>query len=272
MPINNYYDTLGVPRQANQDEIRKAYRKLAVKYHPDQNAAHDAHQQFTRINEAYQVLKDPLKRRLYDARFRALERYSRPHYYDANAAQPYYTHTYRPPAHPHPLKENELDPYVPYVRAASAIAIALSMLLLLDYVLASYSAERLVKRIEYRFTWVGNYSAFVFDGKDELLVDIEKSKNLYAGDAFRLRTTPLFGIHTRVKVTQRGKFSPKEGLKQQFYPHYGIYNVFLFFGLGLVISGLCGLLIHKEKSGILFNFGLLSLLLTFITIFITLNS
>jgi len=62
----DYYEVLGVPRTASSDEIKDAYRKLAMQYHPDRNKAPEAEEKFKEISEAYAVLSDQEKRRQYD--------------------------------------------------------------------------------------------------------------------------------------------------------------------------------------------------------------
>lgn len=66
MAAKDYYTLLGITRNSEEDEIRKAYRNLARKYHPDVNKETDAQERFKEINEAYEVLKDPEKRKRYD--------------------------------------------------------------------------------------------------------------------------------------------------------------------------------------------------------------
>jgi molecular chaperone DnaJ len=63
----DYYEVLGVPRTASQEEIKKSYRKLARKYHPDVNPGDPtAEEKFKEVNEAYEVLSDDQKKAQYD--------------------------------------------------------------------------------------------------------------------------------------------------------------------------------------------------------------
>ena len=61
----DYYDILGVPRNATPEQIKKAFRRLAFQYHPDHNNSGDAEAKFKEINEAYEVLSNEVKRNSY---------------------------------------------------------------------------------------------------------------------------------------------------------------------------------------------------------------
>ena len=67
MADRDFYEILGVSRNASDDEIKKSYRKLAMKYHPDRNKSNkEAERKFKEISAAYEALKDPQKRAAYD--------------------------------------------------------------------------------------------------------------------------------------------------------------------------------------------------------------
>lgn len=86
MEFRDYYAILGVDRDATQDDIKRAYRRLARKYHPDVSTDADAEDQFKALGEAYEVLKDPEKRAAYDrlgANWREGEQFRPPPDWDA---------------------------------------------------------------------------------------------------------------------------------------------------------------------------------------------
>lgn len=70
----DYYKILGVTKNSSSNEIKSAYKKLALKYHPDKNKNSDASKMFREISEAYQVLSDPKKKRLYDNPYKQTRR------------------------------------------------------------------------------------------------------------------------------------------------------------------------------------------------------
>ncbi len=67
--MKNYYAILGVRRNATTDQIKRAYRRLAKQYHPDVNPSPEAHRIFIEVQEAYEVLSDPVRRQQYDQSF-----------------------------------------------------------------------------------------------------------------------------------------------------------------------------------------------------------
>jgi len=64
--MKNYYDILQIDRTATEEDIKKAFRELAMKWHPDRNSSANAHQVFIEINEAYEILSNRMKRQAYD--------------------------------------------------------------------------------------------------------------------------------------------------------------------------------------------------------------
>ncbi len=98
--MQDYYDILQVPRDAGPDRIKKSFRELALKYHPDRNPGNAAAEdQFKKINEAYSVLSDPEKKARYDMGGYATEEQQRRDYAERSAqhASGQYTWTYYGP-------------------------------------------------------------------------------------------------------------------------------------------------------------------------------
>ena len=72
--MSTFYDILGIKKTATEEEIKRAFRKLAVQYHPDKNPGNlHAEEKFKSINQAYQILSDPIKKRAYDQRLEYIE-------------------------------------------------------------------------------------------------------------------------------------------------------------------------------------------------------
>jgi curved DNA-binding protein CbpA len=84
----NYYQILQVDQGADPDVISAAYKRLSIKYHPDRNQASDANERMQELNEAYQVLMDPARRRWYDASLKPAHGGAPDYYPSSNGRNP----------------------------------------------------------------------------------------------------------------------------------------------------------------------------------------
>ena len=90
--VKEYYQVLGLTRGADEKEIKQAYRKLALKFHPDKNAAEDAEERFKEIGEAYEVLSDEKKKAAYEESLDSERWKPEPSSYSSSS----FSHTYDP--------------------------------------------------------------------------------------------------------------------------------------------------------------------------------
>jgi curved DNA-binding protein CbpA len=147
--VKDYYAILGVSSAATEAEIKKAFRKLAVQYHPDKNAHTGAKDLFQEVNEAYDILSDPDKRALYDSRrsnpFVAIltepepPRHRDPAYRRKNPAPPFKK---EPPAVFVLMRDN-----LKYMMWVSRVGIFVSCLFFIDYFLPYHVVEEGIREI-----------------------------------------------------------------------------------------------------------------------------
>ncbi len=131
----DYYHILGVPPTSSAQEIKLAYRKLAIKYHPDKNPNPQAENIFKEINEAYDVLGDPQKRHVYDLRSFTI--------FDIPEQEPVKTRHKDPKYHPGatPPRKKQKDEirefmaqYLPFAQWASIGCFLICLIMLMDYI------------------------------------------------------------------------------------------------------------------------------------------
>ena len=135
--MKNYYSLLNVSHNASADEIKRSFRQLALKFHPDRNPDPTAEIIFKEINEAYDVLSDPLKKQLYDQRLQnpLAEVLTEPQQ-SAHRDPAYRRKRPQKPSAPKiPEAIQLMMDYFKYVRWLSRIGLIFSMSIFLDYVL-----------------------------------------------------------------------------------------------------------------------------------------
>ena len=148
--MKDYYAILGVPHSASESEIKKSFRRLAVRYHPDKNPGADAKQKFQEISEAYDVLGDAGKRSIYDARLANpfAEILAQPQ------SPPHPDPAYRKRGRRPPRQEGPPASYIlmrdslPYVMWISRIGLLITILFFLDYWLPYHEVEDFIYTID----------------------------------------------------------------------------------------------------------------------------
>lgn len=219
--MQNYYQILGVSVHASREEIRGAYRKLAVKYHPDRNPDPKAAERIREINIAYDVLGDPDKRRKYDL--------AQAMYHNTGSSSPpapahrdpaYRRRTYAPPPRP-PVVSVWMLRYRKYTYKLSWVAFVFCLILVIDAVIPSRTVqERVIRQtvnsrhslhgVEHFFiTILTNYgsrvsfvSSYPGSFEQDRIVSISRTRLL----AIPRRVTSSEQITERVPATILGNF------------------------------------------------------------------
>ena len=290
--FKDYYNILGITKEASEKDIKKSFRSLAMEFHPDSNDDPYAHQKFLDINEAYQILGDTLKRKKYDNRYDFLKHsnvnggkaYTNGYntgYYSASQ-----TYNYRPKARTRrkkgPSRFQEFSKYTTFARVIAYVALIFSSVIILDYFMAKTTSPEVVMSGSLIQGPAGDMILRIKTNQQDFLLDYKHFEQLGRGDKVSLRTTPIFNITTHLYVYRtaqipQGKLSEllrEPRMEESVYsltPHYGIYNVFSFFLIMLFTAAIVGVFL-KNRPEFLFNLSLLNGLLMIITFVILINS
>jgi hypothetical protein len=261
----NYYQVLGVKYTASHDEIKRAYRRLAVMYHPDKNPDPEAENLFKTINEAYDVLGDPSKKSGYDLKLQSPfvnvspEEQSGPIHRDP-AYRPSRTKGYR-------KSDRErlydlMSEYMPWAIWVTKFCFAFAVLLTLDYLLPNHQSYEEIIETNVRRTQSRNYATswWVITTNKGHTIDLtyEFSEHFTTGNAVEVHSTLLLDVPRRVTsedLTVRLKKS--------------IYGNFIFAPAALLFFSSLGVYYRKNvEYG--FNLSVTSFVILVFTAFILL--
>lgn len=235
--MKDYYQVLGVNPAASAAEIKRAYRQLAVLYHPDKNPDPQAEQFFKEVNEAYDVLGDEPKRKQYD--------YRRQNPFAVTAQQqepdvrPHRDPAYRKrrPINTAPKTKSSsiqlMREYLPYFKWLIWAGMALSVLLALDYVVPVMSSEEEVTATKVVSHHKSSYAYVVIEtsGPDVVLY----SGYLKVGSKINMDYTPIF--RTVLKISNEEE-APIELT--------GIYGPVIVFPILLFLTSLLGIVLRNN--------------------------
>ncbi|MDX1905673.1 MAG: J domain-containing protein [Bacteroidia bacterium] len=237
--MKDHYNTLGLTPAATQQEIKQAFRRLAVRYHPDSNPDPQAHRIFLEINEAYQVLSDPDQRKIYDLSLLMVSYRTTPD----PAWEPPAT-----PPRPGPPRPDPFQNWAPWVRMLAMLTLLLAGSVWVDYLVADDHPQSEILRINIVPGTLLNLRLIVETGTDVFVADMDKADWLRRREMIIVRRTPWYGIVTRIT-----RQLPDDGSPASFRPHYGIYDAFCFAPILMVIAALLSLLYrkHAERSTLL---------------------
>lgn len=255
--MKDFYAILGVSPTASETEIKKAFRKLAVQYHPDKNPLTEAKRLFQEINEAYDTLGDGEKRALYDARranpfVEILQQPDAPRHRDPayRRRRPQQAYRKEPPAAYILMRD-----YLKYVMWVSRIGLFLTTLFFIDYFLPYRQVEEGIKDI-YAVTIRQSVAYHVMVTESGRKIKLyENAGNLIDELAIRSTITLIYGT-----IISISNLSGTQVVRVAY-----MYSTLLFFPLLLFINSLLAFL-YRKRVEFCFNLNVTGFILLIINL------
>lgn len=255
--MKDFYAILGVSSSASESEIKKAFRKLAVQYHPDKNPSPDSKHLFQEINEAYDVLGDRQKRALYDLRL------ANPFAEILNQQEP---PKHRDPAYRRkdPVPKGKKEPPATYVLMrdnlkyllwVSRIGLLASALFFIDYVLPYRHAEEKIKEM-YNVTVRNRVSYSIIVTESGRKIKLYEKASIFADEStIKSVFTMLYGTTISVSNT----------LETYRVELAYMYGPLIFFPIFLFVNSFMAILLRKRVE-LSFNLNIVGIVLLIINL------
>lgn len=260
--MKNYYFILGLNIYAREEDIKQAYRKLALQFHPDKNPSPEAESIFKEVNEAYEVLGDPLRKVIYDQMLLGVVTEEQPatpkkHRDPRYRPQPEVNRTRRP------SKKEEvialMASHLKYALMASRIALLFSVVLIADYSLEKERKDVLITNFNVVNGRFGK--TYKYELNDGGVVNVDQATNRKIKSAsIYIYKSMLFSIPCEIEDKTNHSRMPVD---------LSIYGNFIFAPFVLLITSLLGTFYWKGVE-FRFNLGVVNFLLILLN-FIFLN-
>lgn len=265
--MKNYYTILGVSPNAHAADIKRAYRRLALQYHPDKNPSPEAELFFKEVNEAYQVLSDPQLRYAYDQQLLGIANETFVPETDPRNRDPYFRRKAGMESNPVPSKNSQYElmkQYLPFFAWSTRISFFFTLFLMFDFIAPVSFSEEIINEV-YTVYKTKRYGSQYY-AYDVLVTNEGTEVKLYDREASRFwdETTILIG-KTMVYKLPKAVRNPET---EYTVDKIGIFGDIRYVAFFLFITSLLGILFSKKVT-FSFNLSIVNFTLLIITLYLT---